>query len=590
MTAAPPRVLLTSVFKPFTIPTRYTAPGNLIEHGLFHRSFTRRQGLFTILDQQYVYPLHLIAENLQAHCCVLEYPTEDEFARELDRGGYDVVGISCVAATLAKAQRMCQIVRQRSPDTRTVIGGGGAMAVGDGLMAQFSDHVCRGDGVRFMQDLLGQPHAPYGFPVMPVFHGPNRLLGLPLHGHTFPVVVGLGCHRKCEFCSTSHQFDGQYVPLFETGEQLFRHMQKVEQHELRHGRRHEHLSFLVYDENFLHHREMVDQFRELNRQQLLRGPQYLLFIFSDATILSEYSVEELMELGVDTIWVGVESPTLANYDKVEGVDTRRLTAKLWSSGFKVIASMIAGLEDHTEALIRQDIDYALSLATIGVQYMPVNAIPGTTLYNRLSDQEMIGDRDLSYFSMSHYNIRHPQLDEQTVLGLIDEYYDREQLENGPLVYRFLEGRWQGLQRHARSQNPYLRARTKVFAQDLLAGFPVMLLGERLAPSEVTRARFGDLRRRVQRHFGRLPVLADLLAGRRRAGEAVPFLIQSLPGLQSVLRQALVANAVLRDPRTRGLIGLLHQGRDALERVGRGLVPWEQPETIRVEYPASSLEH
>jgi len=581
-------VLLASVFKPFTIPTRYTAPGNLIEHGLFHRSFTRRQGLFTVLDQQYVYPLHLMAENLDAHACVLEYPTEDELAAELDRGGYDVVGISCVAATLAKARRMCEIVRQRSPGTVTVIGGGGAMAVGDGLMEQFSDHVCRGDGVRYMQDLLGQPHAPFRFPVIPVFHGPNRLLGLPLHGHTFPVVVGLGCHRKCEFCSTSHQHNGQYVPLFETGEQLFRYMQNVEQHELSRGRRHQHLSFLVYDENFLHHRELVDEFRRLNREQLLRGTQYLLFIFSDATILSEYSVDELMEIGADTIWVGVESPTLANYDKVEGVDTRRLTRELWSSGFKVVASMIAGLEDHTEALIREDIEYALSLASIAVQYMPVNTIPGTTLYNRLAEAGKIGERDLTYFSMSHYNMRHPALDEQTVLGLIEEYYVREHEENGPMVYRFLEGRWSGYQRHSRSENPHVRARTRVFAQDLLRGFPVMLLGERLGPNEEIRGRFTDLRRRVQGQFGRLQMVAELLAGRRGAGDAVPYLLQSLPGLQGAMGGALVANAVLRDPRTRGLLGLLQQRGGAVEQVGRGRVPWEQPETIRVEYPARGV--
>ena len=585
MTALP-RVLLASVFKPFTLPTRYTAPGNLIEHGLFHRSFTRRQGLFTILDQQYIYPLHLMAENLEAHTCVLEYPTEDEFAAELERGRYDVVGISCVAATLAKARRMCQIVRACSPGSQTVIGGGGAMAVGDGLMEPFSDHVCRADGVRFMQDLLGEvPRGPFRSPMMPVFHGANRLLGLPLHQQTYPVVAGLGCHRKCEFCSTSHQFDGQYLPLFETGEQLFGHMQRVERHERRHGRHHEHLSFLVYDENFLHHRELVDQFRRLNREQLLRGTQYLLFIFSDATILSEYSHEELLELGADTIWVGVESPTLANYDKVEGVDTRRLTHDLWSSGFKVIASMIAGLEDHTEALIREDMEYALSLSTIGVQYMPVNAIPGTTLFERLRSQGLLSDRDLSYFSMSHYNIRHPTLDEDTVLGLIEEYYEREHAENGPLVYRFLEGRWQGFLRHRHSKNPYVRARTRVYAADLLRGMPVMLLGERLCPTATTRARFTDLRRRVQGQFGRLGVLADMLTGQRRAGEALPYLLQSLPGLQSVFGRGLVANAVLRDPRTRGLLGLLQQGRGALNQVGRGRVPWEQPVTVRVEYPA-----
>ena len=562
------KVLLATVFAPFSEPSEYVAPGNLLETGLFHRSFTREQGIFSILDQQYVYPLHLMAENLPARTRVLEYPTQEAFAREVERGDYDFVGISCVAATLSKARRMCQLVRQHAPRSQTVLGGGGVLAL-DPDQPPPADHVCRGDGVAFLRQLLGAPQAPARLPIMPTFHGANRLLGLPLRGHTFPVVAGLGCHRQCEFCSTSHQFNGEYLPLLSTGEQLFAFMQRVERHERRMGRSHQHLSFLIYDENFLHHRELVQQLRRLNREQLLRGCQYLLFIFSDASILSEYHNDELLELGVDTIWVGVESPTLANYDKVEGVDTRALCRRLSADGFKVFASMIAGLEDHTAALIRRDIQFALSLQTIGVQYMPVNTIPGTTLHARLLQQQMVLDRDLNYFSMSHYNVRHPTLDEPTVLGLISEFYQREQLENGPLVLRFMEHRWRGYQRLRRSDNRYVRARAGVYAQDLRRGLPVLLAGEVLGPSAAVRRRFRDLRRAVQQHLGHGAVRA-----------------LKLPGLLRAARALLTANAIWADPRAGGLRGVLRQPRQALERTARGRLPWDQPQSIRTDYCGS----
>ena len=66
------RVLLCNAFKPFTIPNEYNAPDNLVEHGLIHRSFTRRQGMFTIDQTCYSYPLHLMAHNISAETTVLD--------------------------------------------------------------------------------------------------------------------------------------------------------------------------------------------------------------------------------------------------------------------------------------------------------------------------------------------------------------------------------------------------------------------------------------------------------------------------------------------------------------------------------------
>ena len=317
------RLLLSSVFQPFCVPGPFDAPGNMIEHGLFHRSFTGYQGMFTIREQQHTYPLHLLAHNVDADVTVLDYPTEQSFVAELGQG-YDWVGIGCVVSTLAKAERMCELVRRHAPQTRTLVGGAGAMAVGE-LVPQFSDALCRGDGVSYLRELVGDdPQAPVRFPIMPIFHGRNSLLGLPFAGHNFPVAVGLGCHRMCPFCSTSHQFQGRYVPMFSSGAELFEHFRAVQRHEEAAGRHHQHLSFLVYDENFLTNRPFVEQLRPLMREQALKGPAYQLFVFSDAEVLSSYTIEELLELGVDTIWIGVESPSLNAYRKAHDVDVPAL--------------------------------------------------------------------------------------------------------------------------------------------------------------------------------------------------------------------------------------------------------------------------
>ena len=128
--------------------------------------------------------------------------------------------------------------------------------------------------------------------------------------------------------ATSHQFEGRYTPLFESGAELFAWMQSVERHEVRHGRHHPAIGFLILDENFLMNRALVDELRLLNREQLLRGTQYQLFVFSDARVLADYTVEELLETGVDSVWVGLESRTAGDYPKLAGIDADRRVALL----------------------------------------------------------------------------------------------------------------------------------------------------------------------------------------------------------------------------------------------------------------------
>ena len=578
-----PRVLLATVFKPFNVVDEYNAPDNIYEMGVFHRSFTRRQGFFTMQQVQHTYPLHLIAHNLDADTTILEFPDLEAFRAEVDRG-YDVVGINCVVSTLKKARRMCAEVKTRSPHTLTVLGGGGAMGIGT-FMDAFSDHVCRGDGITFMRALLGEdPLRKFEFPITRLHWQNHGLLGLPLKDHNYPVALGLGCPNQCEFCSTSAQFGGRYTPFFESGADLFRFMQRVDAKVAATGEKLDYISFMVYDENMLLNFPFVEEFRKLNREQALARTQYLLFGFADATVLSTYSPEDLLEIGIDTLWVGIESPSTAHLDKLSGVDLRATIDNLAASGIKVIGSLIAGLEDHTEETIREDMRWALSLATTGIQYMPVNPIPGTVSFQRLAEKGMIPQRDPNFFNMSHYNVVHPSLTEEKVLALLQGFFDEEHRTGGPLVYRFLHGRWQGYQRYHDHASPYLRGRARIFESDLMRGFPVLLIGETLAPSDQTRARFRDLRRQVQRHFRWRHVAQSLLSKKRPVNEGALYMLLSAPGLREVWRQVLVSNALVKDPRNHGWRDLLLHRREAIARSSEGTVPWGQPDTIVSHYP------
>ena len=130
----------------------------------------------------------------------------------------------------------------------------------------------------------------------------------------------------------------------------------------------------------------------------------------------------------------------------------------------------------------------------------------------------------------------------------------------------------------------MRARTKVYEIDLLRGFPVLLLGERLGPTREVRRKFRELRREVQKSFPRAKTLARTARGELSPDEGGVYAMASLPGVRTLLREALVANAVLSDPRTEHRRDWLLHRRKAEARSRGGILPWDQPETIVTRYP------
>src|SRR5512137_1236969 len=109
------KLLLSSVFGPFAVNDAYGRKENKME--LFHNQVTREQGIFSYRFNHHSFGLYMMAENVNVPTTVLDFPSLDEFRREL-RKGYSHVGISFIVPNVDKARKMAQIVREDSPATK----------------------------------------------------------------------------------------------------------------------------------------------------------------------------------------------------------------------------------------------------------------------------------------------------------------------------------------------------------------------------------------------------------------------------------------------------------------------------------------
>lgn len=421
-----PSILLTSVFGPFGVDDSYGRKENPIE--LFHNQVTREQGIFSLRFNHPSFGLYFLAENIEADVAVLDFPSEKRFVQEI-RKGYDYVGISFIIINYVKAKRMAHLVRQHAPGSKIILGGHGTSIPGveDTIP---HDHVCRGEGIRWLRSLLGEDaNRPIRHPVLPSGIQ-KRVLGVPLPIDSALLCPGVGCPNSCRFCATSHFFERSYQPFLTTGDELYRTCLDIE---ARLGVK----DFFVMDENFLRHRQRANRFLELIERN---GKDYTFGIFSSADVIRDVGVEFLVRLGVYMLWVGVESK-FEIYEKNRGVDFHALIKDLRNSGVAVLASAILFLEQHDRETIEEDIDFIVSLNADFVQFMELGPIPGTALWDNYESNDKLL-RELPPWEECHGQdkiwFHHPVFARDETADILREAFERDFQVNGPSLLRFFE--------------------------------------------------------------------------------------------------------------------------------------------------------
>jgi radical SAM superfamily enzyme YgiQ (UPF0313 family) len=490
------KVLLTSVCRPLG-QEHGDAPS--VGYELLYRQVALAQGIFSPRTVNIQYSLEYIAENLDAPTVVLQYPSKREFIKELKKG-YDYVGISFLMAIFHKVKDMVALVRKHAPKTKIILGGYGTI-LSDDELAPYADYICREEGVGFMRRLLGEPETPMPYK-HPLIVGDLKLFGLNV-GKTGKIFAGLGCPNGCDFCCTSHFFKRKHIRLLPTGKDIF---DVVE----RYHRMDPSLVFLIIDEDFLLNKKRAMEFRDC---VVNSGKPLSIFAFGSIKALSQYTVEEILEMGIDGIWIGYEG-TRSNYAKQQGRPTEEIFTEYREHGITILASMILGFDYQTPEVIAQELDGLLQLKPSLSQFLIYGPVPGTPFNARvmkenLLHQEYIDDPELLYRRADGFTttMKHPTLSATQIEDLQRWCFDQDFQRLGPSIFRVLESRLLGYQKLKNSPNPLLRQKAEIYAADLRVASPVFLAGRLLGPNAAVRQWIGDLEQRIYAELGRPTLLA-----------------------------------------------------------------------------------
>lgn len=475
------RLLLTGVFKPFGVKDDTSEPLCTME--LLNNQVTREQGIHSPRSNNPSFALYLLAENIHVPTTVLDFPTWEEFAEEIDSGNYTHVGISFITPNVLKAARMADYVRSRSPRTRIILGGHGT-AVPELQTLVDCDEICHGEGISWLRKYFGEhTDQPIVHPVVPSAIN-SYIYGAPIMGKAGIIIPGVGCQNSCRFCATSHKFDRQYTPFLRTGCDIFAACRKSE----------DAIGvddFGLMDENFC---KDPYRARQLLQEMEKQGKAYTFSTFSSAETIHRLGIDFLVRLGVNFLWIGVESK--ANiFEKTQGVDLHSLIADLQGHGITVLASAILFLEHHDKETIHEDIDWAINLESDLLQFMELGPTPGTRLYQDYEAEGKIiaGIPWPRKHGQDEIWFHHPHFTLPETANYLREAFIKKYLTHGPGVLNMARTAVKG----------YLRVKAEIEEREKsgLVWDPQTLRyipGKNPAPDEFMRRRLETMRKNALR--------------------------------------------------------------------------------------------
>jgi len=471
------KVLLCNVIRPYSEKnSKYNKEGDEEWLDYLSSRLTREPGPFTLSAYLSGTALTLMAANLDAEVTVLVHPSIEELCAELQRIQPDVVGISFLIKGLGKVFPMVAAARKHAPAAKVVIGGFGTML--QDLSDVGADYVCRGEGLSFLRNLIGQDP---GDPVrQPLVTGDVTLKCfrdypyLPRARYA-ELTHGFGCPHKCEFCTTSAFFGFLHIP-FAVGRGMYDAMVEVHQQT---GIEY----FYLYEEDLCLYQKSLQEWGGLIRDDPHHNFSWTCF--STIKSLTRWDLEELVAMGFSHVWVGVES-VASPFGKSVGRDAQNLFDELHDLGVTTTGSMIFGLDHHTPDNLHREVDHLISLYPSTAQMGTLMPAEGTELRRRLEAEGRV--RKGSYLDSDLYSelILHPEFEPGELRQAVFRGYDAFYRGAGPAIHRLARTWLRGARRLKGSANAVLLRRGQLLAARARATRPILLDSLDYLPTDEVR--------------------------------------------------------------------------------------------------------
>ena len=481
------RILLTTPIMPYP-----TLPANDSLTDATGQRFTKGDDIFTMISHTHCFGNHILAQNIDTPAVLLEYPRWENFTNEVDKG-YDIIGISCFPVHLDNVLKMCEYIRENSPETTIMIGSYGAQAFkakyDEETQKKYVDYAVKGEGVRFLREFLGEDtNRPIQQKLMPKCGGSLWFLDKYPKGNVAFLVSGLGCPGGCDFCSTTEMFGHKRIQLL-SPQELIEHIHAY----------HKYIPglaqvFVIEEDHFRHPKYLIKTKEYwLNNPDVVESLDWFAFGSVDHIwkFANNYGWDAILELGIGAIFIGVESKFAGEhgYSKVKEADAREVFHKLHSMGIRTVGAWICGWDFHNHSNIYEDLNFFVSCYPTFQQLTRLSPFPGTDLWCKLKDQGRVMNvpwEDVHFWSGSQNNIA---LETHETLNLTEYGYDLMYRTWGPSILRKLDVMLQGYEHCLDSDNPIIQNNKSLFFKRQAATLWNLINSmDRFAPNGVVRRR------------------------------------------------------------------------------------------------------
>jgi hypothetical protein len=244
------------------------------------------------------------------------------------------------------------------------------------------------------------------------------------------------------------------------------------------------------------------------RDCVVRGGKALsIFVFASIRAISQYTTTEILEMGIDGVWIGYEG-TRSGYAKQAGRPVAEVLAEFRDHGINVLASMIVGFPYQTPEIIREELAGLLDCRPAFTQFLIYGPVPGTPFHARvlrdgLFEPGALDNPDTLYRGGDGFTsfVKHPTMSATEIETAQQGCYEEDFRRLGPSIYRSIECSFLGYQKLRESPLPHLRRKAARLAAGVRRVYPVFLAGKLLGPNAAARRWIAELEDRIHADLG-----------------------------------------------------------------------------------------
>jgi radical SAM superfamily enzyme YgiQ (UPF0313 family) len=344
----------------------------------------------------------------------------DEYFEEINFGEpVDLVGISFMTSQAPRAYQIGDEFKKRGKGV--VMGGIHASALPEEALIH-ADAVVVGEAEGIWPTVLedfrkGMMEGVYRSPQFP------SLNGLPIPRYdllqkdryrllkiNFPIQASRGCPFHCEFCSVSRFWGNQF--RFRPVEEVVREIQKTSLKKI----------FFI-DDNITGHRAYARElFRALIPLKIRWVGQAPLSLAKDEELLNLAA-----ESGCAVLFMGIESLSESNLASIgkglfKAHEIPQLFRRFREKGIQIHASIIFGLDDDGPDVFHKTVEFLIREKVAYSEFFLLTPLPGTSLRERLEEEDRILDYDWSHYDCFHVVFQPLRMDRESLeKGLWDAY-------------------------------------------------------------------------------------------------------------------------------------------------------------------------